>query len=68
MCSVIHLQKLKIILRNPKLSFGKAGDAPDVFDFTGLPNGLSQSAASDINAEFCHFPVLLQADFSNYTR
>jgi hypothetical protein len=29
----------------------RAGDSPNIFDFTGPPNGVNRSAASDINAE-----------------
>jgi hypothetical protein len=33
----------------------RAGDSSNVFDFTGLPNAVNRSAASDINAESSPF-------------
>jgi hypothetical protein len=38
----------------------RAGDLSNVFDFTGPPNGISRSAASDINAESSPFSVFIR--------
>ena len=35
----------------------RAGDSSNVFDFTGPPNGVNRSAASDINAESSPFSI-----------
>jgi hypothetical protein len=37
----------------------KAGDLSNFLNFTGLPNGVNRSAASDINAESSPFPILI---------
>jgi hypothetical protein len=37
----------------------RAGDSSNVFDFTGPPNGVNQSAASDINAESSPFSIFI---------
>ena len=39
----------------------RAGDSSNVFDFTGPPNGLNQSATSDINAEFSPFSISISS-------
>jgi hypothetical protein len=37
----------------------RAGDSPNIFDFTGLPYGVNRSAAPDINAECSPFSVFI---------
>jgi hypothetical protein len=37
----------------------RAGATPNVSDFTGLPNGLNQSAAHDINTESSPFSIFI---------
>jgi hypothetical protein len=37
----------------------RARDSSNIFDFTGAPNGVNRSAASDINAESLPFSVFL---------
>jgi hypothetical protein len=37
--------------------FAKAGDSSDFLNFTGLPNGVNRSAASDINTESSPFSI-----------
>lgn len=37
----------------------RAGDSSNVFDFTGPPNGVNRSAASDINAESSPFSIFI---------
>jgi len=37
----------------------RAGDSSNFLNFTGPPNGVNQSAASDINAEFSPFSIFI---------
>jgi hypothetical protein len=37
----------------------RAGESSNVFDFTGPPNGVNQSAASNMNAESVHSSILI---------
>ena len=37
----------------------RAGDSSNFWNFTGPPNGIDQSAASDINAEFSPFSIFI---------
>jgi hypothetical protein len=37
----------------------RAGDSPNFLNFTGPPNGVNQTAASNINSEFSPFSIFI---------
>lgn len=56
-CAVFLIPEDEDNTEETEVTFGarRAGGSSNVFDFTGLPNGVNRSAASDINAESCPF-------------